>query len=168
MLAHSFFIESSSKLLVTRTGIKALVSMAHLYVFQKWDLTLPHWTQVSDRCPLGYLLAHLSQMLAHHSQRLTRWAYSIPMARCPSVVHTFKLEYLRSQLASLDQILHVASLGWGKGYTSFWGRLDKNSGFHATESPHWRIMGKTMSPPFLGCFYLILFILADNEDMHKI
>ena len=23
--------------------------------FFKWDLTLAHWTQVSDRCPLGYL-----------------------------------------------------------------------------------------------------------------
>ena len=32
-----------------------LVSMAHLYVFFKWDLTLAHWTQVSVRCPLGYL-----------------------------------------------------------------------------------------------------------------
>ena len=26
-------------------------------------LTLAHWTQVSDRCPLGYLLAHLSRRL---------------------------------------------------------------------------------------------------------
>ena len=31
-----------------------LVSMAHL-CFLKWDLSLAHWTQVSDRCPLGYL-----------------------------------------------------------------------------------------------------------------
>ena len=28
----------------------------------------------------------------------------------------------------------------------------------ATESPHWLIMGKTMSPLFLGCFDPILFI----------
>ena len=42
-------------------------------------LTLEHWTQVSDRCPLGYLLAYLSRSL-------TRWAYSIPMVRRPSVV----------------------------------------------------------------------------------
>ena len=27
---------------------RPLVSMAHLYVFLKWDLTLAHWTQVSD------------------------------------------------------------------------------------------------------------------------
>ena len=37
------------------------------------------------------------------------------MVRRPSVVvHTFKLEYLWSKLANLDQILCVASLGWGK------------------------------------------------------
>ena len=29
--------------------------------------------------------------------------------------YTFELEYLRSQLANLDQILCVASLEWGKG-----------------------------------------------------
>ena len=126
--------------------------------FLKWDLTLTHWTQVSDRCPMGYLLAHLSR-------RLTRWAYSIPMVRRPSVVvrlrpfssivvvHTFKLEYLWSQLANLDQILCVASLGWGKGCIRFWSRLDQNSGFHGNRNPHWLIMGKTMSPLFLGHFW---------------
>ena len=73
--------------------------------------------------------------LAHLSRRLTRWAYSIPMVRRPSlalsvVVHTFKLEYLWSQLANLDQILWVASLGWGKGCIRFWGRLNQKSGYH--------------------------------------
>ena len=81
--------------------------------------------------------------LAHLSRRLTRWAYSIPMVRRPSssvvrrrrrlssvVVHTFKLEYLWSQLANLDQILCVASLGLGKGCIRFWGRLDQNSSYH--------------------------------------
>ena len=36
---------------VTRTSIKAWMSLN----FLKWDLTLARWTQVSDRCPLGYL-----------------------------------------------------------------------------------------------------------------
>ena len=36
---------------VTRTSIKAWMSSN----FLKWDLTLAHWTQVSDRCPLGDL-----------------------------------------------------------------------------------------------------------------
>ena len=39
---------------VTRTSIKAWMSSN----FFKWDLTLAHWTQVSDRCPLGYLFFH--------------------------------------------------------------------------------------------------------------
>ena len=38
---------------VTRTSIKAWMSLN----FLKWDLTLAHWTQVSDRCHLGYLLS---------------------------------------------------------------------------------------------------------------
>ena len=29
------------------------------------------------------------------------------------------------------------------------------------------IMEKTVLPLFLGCFYLILFILAGNADMHE-
>ena len=36
---------------VTRTSIKAWMSLN----FLKWDLTLAHWTQVSDRCPFGFL-----------------------------------------------------------------------------------------------------------------
>ena len=39
---------------VTRTSIKAWMSLN----FLKWDLTLAHWTQVSDRCPLGYLFLY--------------------------------------------------------------------------------------------------------------
>ena len=81
--------------------------------------------------------------------------------------HTFELEYLWSQLADLDQILCVASFGWGKGCIRFWGRWMKTLVSMATKSPHWFIMGKMMCP-FLACFYLILFILAGNEDMHKI
>ena len=36
---------------VTRTCIKSWMTLN----FLKWDLTLAHWTQVSDCCPLGYL-----------------------------------------------------------------------------------------------------------------
>ena len=93
----------------------------------------------------------LFKFLAHLSRRLTRWAYSIPMVRRLSVVvrrpsvvrpsssvvivvHTFKLEYLWSHLANLDQILYVASLEWGKGCIRFWSRLDQNSGFHSNRN----------------------------------
>ena len=49
--------------------------------------------------------------------------------------YTFELEYLWGQLANLDQILCVASLGVGKGCKMFWGRLDQNSGVHGNRKP---------------------------------
>ena len=104
----------------------------------------------------------------HLSWRLTRWAYSIPMVCRQSVVHTFKLEYLRSQLANIDQILCVASLGWGKGCIRFWGSLDQNSGFHGNRKPPLTYNGENDVHLFAVIFDLILFILAGNEDMHKI
>ena len=51
-----FLIESFWYFHVTRTSIKAWMSLN----FLKWDLTLAHWTQVRDRCPLGYLFVLLS------------------------------------------------------------------------------------------------------------
>ena len=96
MLARSFLIKSSSKLLVTRTGIKA------------WSSSI-----------LGRIRPLILELLALEWRKF----------------HTFELEYLWSQLASLDQILCVASLWWGKSCIRFWGRLDQNSGFHGNRKP---------------------------------
>ena len=96
MLARSFLIKSSSKLLVTRTGIKAWMSL------------------ISGRIRLLTL-----ELLALEWRK----------------VYTFELEYLWGQLANLDQILCVASLGVEKGYIMFWGRLDQDSGFHGNRKP---------------------------------
>ena len=96
MLARLFLIESSSKLLVTRTGIKARTSL------------------ISGRIRLLTL-----ELLALEWQKF----------------YTFELEYLWGQLANLDQILCVASLGVGKGCIMFWGRLDHNSGVHGKRKP---------------------------------
>ena len=84
MLACSFLIKSSGKLLVTRTGLKARLSSI-----------------------LGQIRQLILELLALEWRKF----------------HTFELEYLWSQLANLDQILCVASLGWGKGCIRFWGRL---------------------------------------------
>ena len=89
MLARSFLIESSSKLLVSRTGIKARMSLIS-----------------------GWIRLLTLELLAIEWRKF----------------YTFELEYLRGQLANLDQILCVASLGMGKGCIMFWGRLDQNSG----------------------------------------
>ena len=84
MLACSFLIKSSSKLLVTRTGIKAWSSLI-----------------------LGQIRPLILELLALEWRKF----------------HTFELEYLWNQLVNLDQILCVASLGWGKGCIRFCGRL---------------------------------------------
>ena len=96
MLARSFSIESSRKLLVTRAGIKARTSL------------------ISGQIGLLTL-----ELLA-----LEWWKFN-----------TFELEYLWGQLASLDQILCVASLGVGKVCIVFLGRLDQNSGVHGNRNP---------------------------------
>ena len=84
MLARSFLFKSSSKLLVTRTGIKA-------------------WSS-SNLVQIRQLILELLAL---------EWRK----------FHTFELEYLWSEVANLDQILCVASLGWGKGCIRFWGWL---------------------------------------------
>ena len=114
------------------------------------------------------LLLFFYPFLAHLSRRLTRWAYSIPMVRRPSVVvvrpssssvvHTFKLEYLWGQLANLYQILCVASLGWGKGCIRFWGRLDQNSGFHSNRKPPLTYNGENDVSTFSRLFLIRSFL----------
>ena len=80
--------------------------------------------------------------------------------------YTFELEYLWGKLANLDQVLCVASLGVGKGcFEADW---IKTLVPIATESPHWLIMGKWCLHLFLVAFDPILFILAGNQDTHKI
>ena len=82
--------------------------------------------------------------------------------------YTFDLEYLWSQLTNLYQILCVASLGVGKGCIMFWGRLAQNSGVHGNRKPPLTYNGENDVYPFSVAFDPILFILAGDEDMHKI
>ena len=111
MLAPLFSIESSSKLLVTRKGIKARTSL------------------ISGRIRLLTL-----ELLALEWRKF----------------YTFELEYLWGQLANLDQILCVASLGVGKGCIMFWGRLDHNSGVHGNRNPPLTYNGENGVSTFLA------------------
>ena len=122
--ASSFiFIKSSSKLLVTRTGIKA------------WSSSI-----------LGRIRPLILELLALEWRKF----------------HKFELEYLWSQLASLHQILCVASLGWVKGCIRFWDRLDQNSGFHGNRKPPLTYNGEndvsTISRLFLIRSFLYLLV----------
>ena len=118
MLARSFLIETSSKLLVTRTGIKARSSSN-----------------------LGRIRPLMLELLALEWRKF----------------HTFELEYLWSQLANLDQILCVASLGWWKGCLGFWGRLDQNSGFHGNRKPPLTYNGENDFSTFSRLFLIRSF-----------
>ena len=119
MFARSFFIKSSSKLLVTRTGIKARSSSI--------------WGRIG---PLILALLALE------------WRK----------FHSFELEYLWSQLANLDQILCVESLGWGKGCIRFRGRLNQNSGFHGNRKPPLTYNGEKDVSTFSRLFLIRSFL----------
>ena len=114
MLACSVLIKSSSKLLVTWTGIKALTSLS-----------------------LGQIRLLTLELLALEWQKF----------------YSFELEHLWSQLAILDHILCVASLRVENGCIVFEANWIKTLVSMATESPHWLIIGKMVSPPFLSCFW---------------
>ena len=118
--ASSFiFDQSSSKLLVTRTGIKA------------------HKSLISGRIRLLTL-----ELLALEWQKY----------------YTFELEYLWDQLANLDQILCVASLGVGKGCIMFWGWLDQNSGVHGNRKPPLTYNGENGVSIFSRLFLIWSFL----------
>ena len=119
MLARSFLIESSSKLLVTRTGIKTPTSL------------------ISGRIRLLTL-----ELLALEWQKF----------------YTFKLEYLWGQMANLDQMLCVASLGVGRGCIMFWGRLDQNSGVHGNRKPPLTYNGENGVSTFSRLLFIRSFL----------
>ena len=112
MLAHSFLIESWSKLLVTRTGIKARMSL------------------ISGRLRLLTL-----ELLALEWRKF----------------YTFEPEYLRPVGQSWSNFM--CGITGGGERLHVLRQIGSTLVSMATESPHWLIMGKMMSPPFLGCFW---------------
>ena len=119
MLARSFLIESSSKLLVTRTCIKAQTSLI-----------------------LGHIRLLTLEFLAFKWRKF----------------YTFELEYLWGQLANLDQILCVVSLGWGKAAYCFEADWIKILVSMATESPLWLNNGENGVSTFSRLLLIWSFI----------
>ena len=138
MLAHSFFIESSSKLLVTRTGIKAWTSSIlglwfpwPIYMLFEMRFDLGTFDSGERSLPLGFLF----------------WSYLLLS------YENFTLLNLNISEANLDQIFCVASLGRGKGCIRFWGRLDQNSGFHGNRKPPLTYNGENDISTFSRLFW---------------
>ena len=71
---------------------------------------------------------------------------------------TFLNFNISSQLANFDNILCVASLGWGKGCIRFWGRLDQNSGFHGNRKPPLTHNGENDVSTFSRLFLIRSFL----------
>ena len=140
-----------------------LVSNIHVSrkVFKQGSWNLVSWQELMSRLP-DYFLAHLSW-------RLTMWAYSIQMVRPSSSSTHSNLNISEASLASLDQILFVASLETGKDCIRFWGGLDQNSGFHGNRKSPLIYNGENYVSTFSQLFLIqSFFILAGNKDMHKI
>ena len=98
-------------------------------------------------------------ILAHLSRRLTRWAYSIPMVRRPSVVVRRRPQFqtwisLKLAGQSWSNFLCVALLGLGKGCIKFWDRLDQNSDFHCNRNPSLTYNGKNDVSTFSRLFFI--------------
>ena len=85
----------------------------------------------------------------------------------PKILHIRKLISLRPVGQSWSNFM-CSIIGGGKGCIRFWGRLDQNSGIHGNRKPPLTYNGEDGVSTFSVAFHLILFILAGNEDMHKI
>ena len=93
---HRFSIAFDPIMHVTRTCIKSWTSLncgqigplttelaasgfhGPFICFLKWDLTLAHWTQMSDRYPLGYLFLYTSSIVRLICWHLT-WMLLCPL-----------------------------------------------------------------------------------------
>ena len=118
-----------------------------LYI-KKWRRSLGY------SCPPGTC----SSFLAHLSRRLTRWAYRIglePASVCPCVcpltISNMNISKTRGPIATKFYLKH--HWGGGKPALGFGPGRIRTLVSMATDSSHRVIVGKTASPPFLGCFW---------------
>ena len=138
MLARSFLIESSSKM-------EKCCLHASSFIF---DRIIIKFAGNQDRhkssveLVLGRIRPLIMELLALEWRK----------------IHTFELEYPWSQSVNFDQILYVASMGWGKGCLRFWGRLDRNSGFHGNRKPPLTYNGENDVSAFSRLFLILSFL----------
>ena len=132
------------------------------------------WIQISPLQLLQTVLfswRYLRLFLAHLSRRLTRWAYSIPMVRRPSVVchcpHFQTWISLKPVGQSWSNFM-CSITGVGERLHKVLGQIGLKLWFPWQQKAPIEIMGKMMSPPFFGCFWSDPFYTSGNENMHKI
>ena len=98
------------------------------------------------------------RFLAHLSRRLTRWAYRIGLEPasvcpcvCPKTISNMNISKTRGPIATKFYLKH--HWGGGKPALGFVPGRIRTLVSMATDSSHRVIVGKTASPPFLGCFW---------------
>ena len=138
----------------------------------KYDSTntvmiLSFWTDRSGQT-VKTPLSLPTLFLAHRSQRRTKWAYSIPLVRRPSIVVRRRRPHFQTWI-SLKPVgqswsnFMCSITGVGEGCIRFWGRLDQNSGFHGNRKPPLTYNGEkdvaSFSQLFLSRYFLYLQIL---------
>ena len=74
---------------------------------------------------------------------------------------------LQDQLANLDQILYVSSLGWGKAAFRFWSRFHQNCSCHGNRKLPLTYNGENHVHANTFSFDPI-FVNAGNKDRHRI
>ena len=83
------------------------------------------------------------------------------MVRCPTIVHCrphFQTWMSLKPGGQSDQILCVASQGWGKGCIRFWGRLGQNYGFHGNRNAPMTYNGENDVSTFSRSFLIRSFL----------
>ena len=118
-----------------------------------------------------HLMIILHWFLAHLSQRLTRWVYSIPMARHPSVRRRPHFQtWISLKPYGQSWSNYMCSItGVGERLHKVLGQIGSKLWFPwQQKAPIGLQWGKWCLHLFSVVFNPILFILAGNEDMHKI
>ena len=113
-------------------------------------------------CSIQYYIFLKNAFLAHLSRRLTRWAYSIPMVRRPSVVVRRRPHFqtwisLKPVGQSWSNFM-CSITGLGEGCIRFWGRLEQNCGFHGNRNPPLTYNGENDVSTFSRLFLIRSFL----------
>ena len=129
-------------------------------ILDEFEFQPDQTTYYGVSCPWVFKTSNISTFLAHLSRRLTRWAYSIPMVRRPSVRRRphFQTWISLKPIGQCWSNYMCTSLGWGKGCIWFLGRLDQNCGFHGNRKPPLTYNGKNDVSTFSRLFSIRFFL----------
>ena len=128
MLACSFLIESSSKLLVTRTGIKARMCLISGRIrLLTLELLALEW-QKFYTFELEYLWSQLANL-----DQTSHFGVTCPWMT--KILHFRTWISLKPVGQSWSNLMCSITGGEERLHIMFWGRLDQNSGVHGNRKP---------------------------------